>query len=146
MTAGRRVAGAQCVAVTKLQRIDGAKFGQFVHQGFVRQGGLWHAKAAECTGWWPIGEDRPRLGVHVSDPVRPHTMHRHATRDGRSPGGISTGIEVAAEVVALERAVSIRRCGGFDRGRMSLCARRHGFRTRIDGAHWRVQQPRGQRD
>ena len=91
----RRVAGAQRVAMAELQPVDAELVGQLVHHRLVGDGGLRHAEAAEGAGRRAVGEEGLAPGAHVGHGIRAHGMDRHAIGDGRPPGGIGAGVEVA---------------------------------------------------
>ena len=91
----------------ELQPVDAELVGQLVHHRLVRDGRLRHAEAAEGAGRRAVGEEGLAPGPHIGHGIGPHRMHRHAIGDGRPPGGIGAGIEVAVTSQATQLAVGV---------------------------------------
>ena len=144
---GRRaVAGAQGVAMAKLERIDAALRGELVDQQLAEQRRLRHAEAAEGAGDAVVRQHGAGQGAHVRHAVRAAGVDRHPVGDRRSPGRIGAGVEVAAEIEGAERAVGAAGRGRGHLRRMPLGAGLHRLRPLVDQAHRPAELPGGDRE
>ena len=132
----RRISSGRCRAVREI-----------VHQRLVGDRRLRHAEAAEGAGRRGVGVDRAGARQDVRHAVGSARVDRHAVGDGRPPGGVGAGVEVAVEVegeqAARRRRPTTRAC---DRGGWRLVVEamiRRACRRRRTG---RLSEPRGDGD
>src|SRR5260370_833521 len=114
---GAHKASAQiCVTIVVDPEFDG----EIVIELFLRDCHLRHAEATKCAGRNNVGVDGPRQRPVVRDRIRSGSMHRNARRNRRSPGRISAGVEISAEVKGKQFAVLVRPGAAAHARRMAL--------------------------
>ena len=132
LAADGAVAVHKGVAPPDVQPVDAERQGQPVHEDFLQDRCLWHAKAAERTGRGAACVDGVGFGKVMRHAVGAGGMDRHPRRHRRSPAGIGAGVERAFEGHADEPAVGIGGKPAAHRRRMPLGRGNHRFMAGVD--------------
>ena len=112
----------------------------------LRERSLRHAEAPERPGRDEMRVHRPRQRPVMRHVIGAGGVDRHPVGDGRPPGRVGAGVEVALEVERDEAPLRIGSRAQADAPRMALRRRADGFGSRIGHPHRPAERPGGERD